>query len=232
MIPKHIHYFWFGPNKLDDISNECIKSWEKNLNSFQIHKWNEENFKYKNFSFTKKVYEERKWAFVSDYARLRTLYENGGIYLDTDMLILKDISPLLDKDLVLGEEESGIISAGMIASAKGHPFIKKALDYYDANPNELITIPRILTKVWQEYPKKEDVRILSKEFFYPYNSEEIKSWDRKTVPNNCYGVHMWNYSWGSPINKFFKNVGIYSFGKKMSEILGIKKLLKKIFGFV
>ena len=232
MIPKTIHYCWFGNNPKSPEILECIKSWQKQAPDFSIIEWNENNFSFKDHPFTDRMYKEKRWAFVADYARLHILYEQGGFYLDTDMLLLQSLSPLTSKDCVLGEEEIGIISAGMIGATPQHPFILACKNYYDNNSNELITIPRVLSQVFENYENKASLTVLPPKTFYPFDSEHIKEWHGQDLGQEVFGVHLWNYSWGSPLNKFFKKIGIYSFGVKLTESIGIKTFLKKLLGLI
>lgn len=232
MIPKTIHYCWFGKTEKTEDIKRCILSWQKKCPEFTIKEWNESNFDIASSPFTQKMYSEKKWAFVADYVRLHTLVNEGGFYLDTDMLILKDLSPLTNNSCVLGEESVGIISAGMIASTPHHPFIKKCKEFYDNQTNGLITIPRALTSVFADYQDKRGLTVVPPHTFYPFTSETIGNYHGQDLRDDTYGVHLWHYSWGHPLNKFFKKIGIYSFGKKAAETLGIKKILKKLLGFI
>jgi mannosyltransferase OCH1-like enzyme len=231
MIPKTIHYCWFGNNPKSKEILTCIESWKKTCPDFVIKEWNETNIDIQGNPFMRKMYQERKWAFVADYARLLTLEKEGGIYLDTDMLLLKSISPLLTSSCVLGEEEPGIISAGMIAAEKSHPFITSCKTIYDTSTT-LVTIPIALTEVYKNYNNKKELSVLPFETFYPFTQATISKYHGQNLSEKTYGVHLWHYSWGHPLNKFFKKIGIYYFGKKITEILGIKKIIKKILGFV
>ena len=232
MIPKVIHYCWFGPLERNQEMLECIASWRKLNPDFEIKEWNEINFPFETFPFASKMYNEKKWAFVADYARLHVLAHEGGFYLDTDMLLLKQLSPLADHACVLGEESAGVISAGMIGATAHHPFIMECLAAYDANPEELMTIPRMLSKVYADYPDKESLTVLPYSAFYPFDSEHIKNYHGEDLGDETYGVHLWHYSWGHPLNRFFKKTGIHSIGTRIAEALGIKAFLKKILGFI
>lgn len=231
MIPKVIHYCWFGKNDKGPLIESCIASWKEKCPSFEIKEWNEENFDVSSHPFTRRSYEEKRWAFVSDYARLKILHEEGGFYLDTDMLILKDLSSFSSDTCVLGEEESGIISAGMIGAEKGHPFIARCMSYYDTI-SELETIPRILTKIFAEYEDKNSLHVLPPKSFYPFDFHSINTYHGQDLGDDVYGVHMWNYSWGTPFARFIKKTPIYRAGVKISEKLGVKKVLKKLLGFI
>lgn len=232
MIPKIIHYCWFGKGEKNKIIKDCIASWKKNCPDFVIKEWNEENFDINQSNFTRKMYQEKRWAFVADYVRLVALIDEGGFYFDTDMLLVKPIIDLTKYECLLGEEEDGIISAGMIGAEKGHLFLRRVQEYYDTFTTNTETIPRILTKVYTDYEPKKSIKVLTKEAFYPFTSETIKNYHGQSLSGNTYGVHMWNYSWGHPLNKFFKKIRVYTFGKKVVEVLGVKKILKRLLGFI
>lgn len=232
MIPKIIHYCWFGYNPKSSEILSCINSWGKTCPNFEIKEWNEANFPIKDFPFAVQMYNEKKWAFVADYARLHILYEHGGFYLDTDMLLLQSLDPLTIHHCVLGEESLGTISAGMIGAEAHHPFIEACKKFYDENPMELMTIPRVLSHVFESYPNKSDITVCPPRAFYPFDSDHISEYHGQDLGTEVVGVHLWHYSWGHPLNKLFKKIGVYQFGKKIVELLGIKTLLKKIFGFI
>jgi len=231
MIPKIIHYCWFGPQKNQEVL-DCIESWKEANPDFEIKEWNEINFPFETFPFASRMYDEKKWAFVADYARLHVLETEGGFYLDTDMLLLKSLSPLAEKTCVLGEEAPGIISAGMIGAVAHHPFIQACRDYYDTNAQELITIPRVLSKIYEGYPDKQSLIVYPPKAFYPFDSDHIKEYQGQDLGEDTFGVHLWHYSWGHPLNKFFKKLGIHRLGSKVAEMLGIKSFLKKLLGFI
>ncbi len=230
-IPKVIHYFWFGRKPKNSLIKRCIESWRATCPDFTIKEWNEDNYDVYARPFSKKMYESGRFAFVADYARLEILEKEGGFYLDTDMLLLQDLSPFTQNQCVLGEEEPGIVSAGMIAATPHHPYIKNAREYYDVSKT-VITIPRALTKVFEEFKDKDTIKVCPPHYFYPFDQKSIKRYVGQTLPDDVYGVHLWNYSWGHPLNKFFKKIGIYSFGKRIAEVLGIKGIIKKILRFI
>lgn len=232
MIPKTIHYCWFGKGPKNDKILQCLESWRKVCPDFEIVEWDESNFAYNDHPFTKRVYAEKRWAFVSDYARLFILEKYGGFYLDTDMLLLKSLSPLTDYECVLGEEDRNVISAGMIGAIPNHPFIKSCKNFYDEHQKELITIPRVLSKVFSEYENKKSLKVLPPKVFYPFDSAHIKNYHGQDLGAEVIGIHLWNYSWGHPLNKAFKRFGIYAFGKRVAEFFGIKKIIKKLLGFI
>lgn len=231
-IPKIIHYCWFGKGPKNDLMKRCIESWHVMCPDFTIQEWNEENYDVYANPFSKRMYNEKRWAFVADYARLEVLQKEGGFYLDTDMLLLKSLSSLTKYPCVLGEEEKGIISAGMLGAVPMHPYITKARKYYDENNGSIITIPRALTKVFNEFEDKENIKVCPPHYFYPFDQHSIQQYVGQKMPEDVYGIHLWNYSWGHPLNKLFKKLGIYSLGKKITEALGIKNLIKKLLRFI
>ena len=236
-IPKIIHYCWFGKKKKDQLILKCLQSWKKNLPNYEIREWNEENFPVDSFEFTRWAYQKKKWAFVADYVRLFVLYEHGGIYLDTDMLVLKDFSDFLHYDLVLGKEDERYLSAGMIASEKKHPYLKNLIIYYDSNPVRE-PIPKVLTRLFEEYLQtnnlsqenleEKNIKVFEAKYFYPFDQNQISKFNYYNAPKESYAVHLWSYSWGHPLNKVLKKLGLYRIIKYLTEKLALKEKIKKI----
>lgn len=104
MIPKIIHYCWFGGNPLPDDAKKCIASWKKFFPDYEIKEWNESNYELNSCSYVKEAYEAKKWAFVSDYARFDILYKYGGVYFDTDVEVIKPMDDLIEKGSFMGLE--------------------------------------------------------------------------------------------------------------------------------
>lgn len=132
MIPKIIHYCWFGNNKKPDNVVKFINEWKTKLPDYEIKEWNEKNFDVDELRYTKEAYENKKYAFVSDVARIKALYQYGGVYLDTDIEIKKDFSQLLEKyTMIMGYEAHGDhLMTAFIASEKENYLIKELLDTY------------------------------------------------------------------------------------------------------
>ncbi|MCQ2796285.1 MAG: glycosyl transferase [Bacilli bacterium] len=149
-IPKIIHYCWFGHNPLPSTAVKCIESWKKNMPGYEIKRWDESNYDVNKVPYMKEAYEAKKYAFVSDYARIDILYQHGGIYFDTDVEVIRSFDDLLDKGAFSGLE-SGTIKGFIksqkkhnkssfahsrigfclaIGAYKGFPFFKKILDVY------------------------------------------------------------------------------------------------------
>ena len=130
MIPKKIHYCWFGNNPKPTIVEYCITSWKKYLPDYEIIEWNEDNFDVTQNDFVKTAYQNKKWAFVSDFARAKALYEHGGFYLDTDMEIKNTLNEFLHHRAVCGFEIKGIPYSAFWGIEKGHVLATKIMDYY------------------------------------------------------------------------------------------------------
>ena len=237
-IPKIVHFVWVGQNPKSALVLKCIESWKRILSNYEIKEWNEESllkdgFNIQGNDFTKMCYNNKKWAFVSDYIRLYVLQKYGGVYLDTDMYIVKNIDDLLDCELLLGKEDEVNISAGMIGSTISSTYINDLIIYYNKTKliSQLEPIPKIMTRIFNENVNKYNninYKILEKISFYPFSADDIKDFNYNNAPSESYGVHLWNYSWGHPLNRFIKKVGLHKHLKKITEKLGIKKVIKKV----
>lgn len=227
-MEKVIHYCWFGGKPLSKMAKKCIKSWKKFFPDYEIKEWNESNFNINICPFVKEAYENKKWAFVSDYARLYALYNEGGVYFDTDMEVIKKCEFLLEDDLFLGYEENQVIAAGVMgASSANNTYIKQLIDWYDRqkefNTNNVFhyAIPKIITNIFSQYAKKNvngidiingGIKIYPEEYFYPINY----NYSKKNFTKNTYMVHYYNATWAPKEEKiaiyFFRTFGI-KFGK-------------------
>lgn len=130
-IPKSIHYCWFGGKEKPDIVKRCIQSWKENLKDYEIIEWNETNFDITSNSFVKEAYEAEKYAFVSDYVRVVALYNQGGIYLDTDVELYKSFDGFLHHETFWGFEQENYIATSTIGAKPGSKLIGHFLDSYD-----------------------------------------------------------------------------------------------------
>lgn len=133
MIPKVIHYCWFGGNALPNDARKCIESWKKMCPDYQIIRWDEGNFDVNKHPFSKAAYEAKAWAFVSDYVRLKVVYDNGGIYLDTDVELLKNLDCLLNNQCYIGVQQAGLLcTTGLgFGAEKYNPVVHEMLEMYD-----------------------------------------------------------------------------------------------------
>lgn len=132
MIPKVIHYCWFGGGELNELSEKCIASWRKFCPDYEIVRWDESNYDVSKNEYMYRSYEAKKWAFVSDYARLDILYEHGGIYLDTDVELIGSLDELLQERAFMGIEYSLCIATGLgIGAEPGVELFRLLRDSYD-----------------------------------------------------------------------------------------------------
>lgn len=133
VIPKIIHYFWFGGNPMPEKNKKYIEGWKEQCPDYEIKEWNESNYDISKCLYMRQAWESKYWAFVSDYARLDVVYEYGGIYLDTDVEVLRNLDDLLYQEAYLGFESNLYIATGLgFVARKNHPIIKRMRDDYDA----------------------------------------------------------------------------------------------------
>jgi hypothetical protein len=213
------------------------------LPEYEIIEWNEKNSDLTP-SFVKEAYKLKKWAFVADFIRLKVLYENGGIYLDTDMMVVKSFDELLSNECFFGAEDREFISCGIIGSKKNDVFIKECLSKYETINvyNEInwgqITIPRIITDTFRKnynflmpFDKKiEQDRIVIYPFSYfyplPYGNKEDVNNYKKYITIDSFAVHLWNSSWIEYSEFHYLRNGQYVLGLKITlkNILTQKKI--------
>lgn len=130
MIPKVIHYCWFGRGEKPLSVKKCIASWYKFLPDYKFKEWNEDNFNINEIDYVKEAYESKKYAFVTDYVRLYALYIEGGIYMDTDVEVLGSFDKFLHHPAFSGFETDGNVPTGMMGAVKGSVWAKELLDGY------------------------------------------------------------------------------------------------------
>lgn len=207
MIPKVIHYCWFGGNSLPPLALKCIDSWKRYLPEYKIKEWNEDNFPYQDYIFAKEALESKKFAFVSDVARLHALKYEGGIYMDTDVEVLKPLDNLLNQVAFSGFENDDFVPTGIMASVKGGQWVSELLTYYDGksffNENgemETTANTYIITQMMKKrgfkmnntFQKHKDyVSFYPKDYFCP-KSYKTGSID---VTDNTYCIHHFAQSW-------------------------------------
>ena len=243
MIPKIIHYCWFGGNPLPEDAARCIESWKKYCPGFEIRAWNESNFDVNCCRYVQEAYAAKKWAFVTDYVRLYALVNEGGIYMDTDVEVLRPLDRFLDHQAFSGFESSGNIQTGIMACEKGYAPFKELLDEYENRPfkkenGELNMTTNVvyITNLFSRYGLKLDNTYQEVQGFalYPMDYFCAKSFHTGIVhaTENTYTIHHFAGSWLSDESKRRK-----AFRKKMTDKYGyfigsviykIMKTLKRI----
>lgn len=220
MIPKKLHYCWFGENPLPPIAEACISTWKDNLHNYDFHKWSESNLE-SNSPVVIDALSDKMWAFAADYVRLHALYNHGGVYLDTDMELIKPLDDnLMLNKCFLGEESEGVVSGGIIAAEKSCEFIKLCIEEMErlhSIGQKYTTIPKIITSVYKKIDDSIKPTVYSKEFFYPYNpydnSQPIKQLMHKNIKNNTYAIHHWEKSWELSITSKIRRAVMQLIGK-------------------
>lgn len=245
MIPKKIHYCWFGRGEFPVLAIKCIESWKKYLPNYEMVLWNEDNFDINVNEYVKEAYETKRYAFVSDFARLSILYTEGGIYMDVDVEVLKSIDCFLTHEAFMGFQDDSKVALGLIiGSEKGNLLIKEIMDSYSEKkfilPNgkhNLTTIIEYTMDVLLKYGiildgSLQNIKgtiIYPKTYFCPltYNS------DKTDFSENTYTIHHFAESWitkgekrKSYIRRGTKNIIIKLIGEKGFN--GLKKIIYRL----
>lgn len=218
MIPHTIHLCWFGRGEYPELAKMCIDSWKKYLPDYDIKLWNEDTFDVNSTAYTKEAYRLKKWAFVSDYVRLVALEKFGGVYMDTDVEVIKDFSGLLEnREYVSSTLEGGLITAGFIACIPNHPFIKNLKKEYDKggfeNNDGTISFsmnPLLFTKYAEKLYgfrlgkvpfENNEYTVFPMEYFMPFRKsffgKDKYSHKKYTIDTNTYCIHHDMGSWGN-----------------------------------
>lgn len=220
MIPKIIHYCWFGKKPLPNDALKCISSWRKYCPDYEIIEWNEDNFDVSMCNYAKEAYEERKWAFVSDYARFYILYTYGGIYLDTDVELIKSIDDIVANGNFMGIESNNpiYVAPGLgLGAEKGNRFYNEILEFYKVRhfrksdgSLDLTTVVVYVTDCLKKYGLKDSVGIQKVEGIniYPIDyfcPKDVITGELK-VTNNTYAIHHFNASWISKKQKLKNHI--------------------------
>lgn len=208
MIPKKIHYCWFGGNPLNEMGVKCLESWKKFFPDYEIIEWNESNFDVHCCKYVEEAYEAKKWAFVSDYARFKILYEHGGVYFDTDVEVIKSFDDILEKGSFMGSEmKYPYINPGLgLAVEPGHPFIKELIDDYHHSSFkkvdgslDLTTIVDRTTDFLKKHglEDKNEIQTVAGITIYPddyFCPIEVSS-HRLVITENTRSIHHFSASW-------------------------------------
>lgn len=236
MIPKKIHYCWFGGKPLPNDVKRCIASWRKFCPDYEIIEWTEKNFCIENQNqFVKDAYKNKAWAFVSDYARLKIVYENGGIYLDTDVEIIKKLDLLLDNTAFFGVHQvNHLVNTGLgFGAEKGSFILKELLDSYDEvkfdiNKKDELSCPKLNTQIFKQLGyiysnsvmKSQYFTIYPEEYFDPISlGDEVAN----ILSDKTFSIHHYNASWTSLMNRVKRKI-IRKLGR--SNISELKRISK------
>lgn len=229
MIPKKIHYCWFGRGKMPELALKCIASWKKYLPEYEIKEWNEDNFDLDMYPYVREAYDNRKFAFITDVVRLYALYHEGGIYMDTDVEVLKPLDCFLDCHAFSGFEDDVHVPTGIMASEKGGKWAEENLAYYDGRHfvNEqgeldLTTNVVTITNYMLPYGLKQNntlqqfpglITFYPKDYFCPKSYEDGKIY----LTDNTYTIHHFAGSWLTPkqyvVEKLVRLLGKENFEK-------------------
>lgn len=234
MIPKIIHYCWFGGNPLPDSAKKCIASWKKFLPDYEIKEWNESNFDVNMIPYVKEAYQVKKFAFVSDFARFYILYKYGGLYFDTDVEIVKSLDFIISKGAFMGCEHTATEKIGTLGVNPGLgfgmeaklPIIKEIIEYYnqqhyilsDGTKNTM-TVVDVMSAFLEKYglelrdeiQKIAGITVYPKEYFCPKDFETGKL----NITSNTYSIHHFDFSWGS---------------NNLKRFFFVRKIIKRLFG--
>lgn len=233
MIPKIIHFCWFGRNPYPEKVEICMKTWKKYLPDYEFKLWNEDSFDLNTCSFAKEAYENGKYAFVSDFVRIYALYHYGGIYLDTDIEIKKSFNDILNKKLVLGTDDEGHLTAFM-AAEKETSYFKKLYDLYLDMPFVLENgkFNDVVNNIWMEdllteygytvsnrYQKLEqDIEVFPDDFFH---ARSLVS-GNYNITKNTYCIHQHTLLWVSNKTRIIRFIRM----KLLVPILGAERYMR------
>lgn len=234
MIPKKIHYCWFGENPLPETAKKYMNTWKKYCPDYEIIEWNEKNFDITQNQYCQEAYKAKKWAFVSDYARLKVLYEYGGIYMDTDIEVIKPLDDLLKYNCFAGFEDENRIQTGIFGAEIKNEFIKILLNDYQnrhficgKNKYDLSTNVQFITqKLKDNYNIQLNniYQIFGNNYvLLPFDYLCCKNYltEKICITKNSYTIHHFDGSW---LNSYGK-IKIF-IQKIFCVILGIKRFNK------
>jgi mannosyltransferase OCH1-like enzyme len=209
MIPKKIHYCWYGNNPKNELIVRCMDTWRSKLHDYEIIEWNESNSPL-DIPYCKSALEKQLWSKVANYVRLWAVYNEGGIYLDTDFEILKSLDSFLHHDCFVAfqriEEKPGWVTNGIFGAVEGNAFVKlcmeKTIGIFESQQVFEIS-SRMTTMVLKEmgltsygYQEIDGVAIYPADYFYPYSW--VEDFDPSCIKETTHAMHHWNKSWVKP----------------------------------
>ncbi len=232
MIPRKIHYCWFGGNPLPELAQKCIASWRKFCPDYEIIEWNESNFDINCCDYVKEAYAAKKWAFVSDVVRLYVLVNYGGIYMDTDVEVIRPLDDILQYEAVSGFESQTQIQTGLMACREGQALFYELLHEYD-NAHfikedglyDLTTNVTRITDICLKYGLKQDnsFQIINGFALFPNEYFCPKDFDTGilTLTANSHTIHHFDTSWRTKEEK-----KMIELGQICSRIVGVERGMK------
>lgn len=237
MIPKTIHYCWFGRNPLPESAQKCIASWRKYLPDYEIKEWNEDNFDINVNLYVKQAYESRKFAFVTDYVRLYALATEGGVYMDTDVEVLKTFDPFLHHHAFSGFENNNYVPTGMMASEKNGKWVTELLDDYadrtfiqpdgslDTTTNTVVITRNMVSHGLVLNNTFQDIEGLATMYPSEYFCPKDHTTGQLLVTENSVCIHHFACSWLPPKSRFRHRLKLIA-GKVFGY--GVSQRLSKI----
>lgn len=219
MIPKKIHYCWFGNGDKPAIFQKCLESWKKYCPDYEIIEWNEQNVDLEFCNFVKCAYINKKWAFVSDVIRLKVIFEQGGIYLDTDVELYESLDDLIDLDAFLFFQNYNQINTGLgFGAEKGNRLIEKMLDDYKSLDFSIGSMNRLACPI-----RNTDIVCKEVKYFQANNiTQKLDNIAYISFDDYCARAHHYGeFSWMSEEQK-----KLYRFSKKKHTFWKVRKVLR------
>jgi Glycosyltransferase sugar-binding region containing DXD motif len=250
MIPKIIHFCWLSNDEYPKNIKKCIASWEEKLPDYEFILWDTKKFDINTTLWTKQAFETKKYAFAADYIRLYAIYTYGGIYLDTDVEVLKNFDALLNLPYFIGSQHDRLIEAAVFGAKKNSEWVLDCLKYYDdrsflKNDGSLDTV--ILPKIMESQIRmSREIKILTADEvkhisqfctnemsfnLFPFEYFSAKNYESRKVAKtyNTYTIHHFEHSWLSPISKlrrkFIMVLGV-SKTERLINLLRLRKIVK------
>jgi mannosyltransferase OCH1-like enzyme len=208
-IPKIVHYCWFGGARKSALIHNCLRTWKQHLSDWELIEWNEANTRLDN-DFVREAYGHGLWAMVADYVRLQVLEAHGGLYLDTDVELLRGFDDLISNRCFVGfqtkEERVDWVNNAVLGAEPHHPFLAACMGYtcsFFKTTRRFPLSPTVTTQVLRYvglreygYQELDGVTIYPTQYFYPYTWEEEFSESCVSLETHC--VHHWTRSWNTP----------------------------------
>lgn len=237
-MKKTIHYCWFGRGEKPKLTLKCIETWKKFLPDYEIKEWNEDNFDISQCKFAKEAYEDRNFAFVSDYVRAKVLYSEGGIYFDTDVEALKNFDKFINNKFFVGFEEKAYVGTCVMGAEPGAELLREYISHYENasyfnadgtkyTDTNVLLLTRLLEERGLVRNDKEQlvdgyIKVYPRTFFSPYDYINGINY----ITDNSFAIHHFIQSWLPKRTRIKSAVK-----RKIVKIIGgenVKKLREKL----